>query len=72
MSDNPHEDLAQWYARKIADAVAAEREACARVVENWNAPDLMPERWPKDFRDGVRWAIAHLPLAIRARSTNQE
>lgn len=50
----------------VDDAVEAEREACAKLVEEWvDKVDPHPNIQP-----GAQWACRHLPLQIRMRSNN--
>jgi hypothetical protein len=53
-------------ADAIDKALSAEREACAKLVEEWvDKVDPHPSIQP-----GAQWACRHLPLQIRMRSDN--
>jgi hypothetical protein len=54
---SPHEELAGWLIEFAKVIAAHEREACAKVVEESNLPDLYSEP-----------ALLDISAAIRARS----
>lgn len=67
--DDKHASIAKWVIDAIMEAVAVEREECARVCEEFEIPDKILGAHP-DYVEGKRMIAGQLSRAIRARGTS--
>lgn len=61
-----HRPVSAWVIKLVNDAIAIEREACAKVCEAVEVPDVIYGAHP-DYLEGKLMAISQAATAIRAR-----
>ena len=49
-----HRDVPPWVVKLVGDAIAKEREACAKIVEESSLPDTYSEECLPEIADEIR------------------
>jgi len=49
-----HRDVPPWVVKLVADAVAKEREACAKLIEEYETDNDITATWLNIIADAIR------------------